>query len=239
MSYYFISGIIFFISVIVNITLKNRLKKYSEYKPYFNMSGKEVAENMLIDNKINDVKVLLSKGSLTDHYNPLDKTVNLSEKIFYEKNLVSMAVAAHECGHAIQHRFGYRLLKFRNDLVPILNFSSKITNMAIISGLTIFYASNGKDSIILKLGIGLFMIVVIFSLITLPIEFDASKKALFWLKNKNIINYQEKFRVKKALRWAAATYVISALGAITQLVYFFTILTGGDSDHSSFSDSNR
>ncbi|WP_185861999.1 zinc metallopeptidase [Blattabacterium cuenoti] len=226
MTYYFILGTTFLLSVIVNIILKNKFRIYSKFYLHSNMSGKEIAEKMLTDHGIYDVNVLYTEGDLTDHYNPLNKTINLSEKVFYEKTAASASVAAHECGHALQHKLGYSLLSLRNHLIPIINFSSMFTNIAIISGLTIFYSSGGKDSFILKLGIGLFFLVVCFSFITLPIEFDASNRALNWMKNKNIVNYQEYNKAKESLNWAAMTYVISALGSLAQLIYFLSFLTG-------------
>ncbi|WP_185873713.1 zinc metallopeptidase [Blattabacterium cuenoti] len=222
MNYYLIIGITFFISVIVSLILKYKIKLYSKYHLRIPMNGKEIAEKMLIDNGIYDVQVSSIEGELTDHYNPLNKIINLSEDVYYENNIASAAIAAHECGHVLQHKLGYNILKLRNQLVPILNFSSKITNFVIMSGLTVFYSSNGQNSIILKLGIGLFFLAVFFSFITLPIEFDASKRALNWLKEKNIVSYQEYFYAKDSLKWAAMTYVISSLGSLAQLIYFLS-----------------
>ncbi|ACY40216.1 hypothetical protein BLBBGE_194 [Blattabacterium sp. (Blattella germanica) str. Bge] len=225
MTYYFIIGTTFLVSVIINTILKNKFREYSKFYLHSYMSGKEVAEKMLTDNGITDVNVLSIEGNLTDHYNPLNKTINLSEKVYNGRTAAAVAVAAHECGHALQHRLGYNLLKFRNHLIPILNFSSKFTNLAIMSGLTLFYSSGGKDSFILQLGIGLFFLVVLFSFITLPIEFDASKRALTWMKNKNVVNYQEYNQAKESLNWAAMTYVVSALGSLAQLIYFLSFFT--------------
>ncbi|AER40719.1 MAG: zinc metallopeptidase [Flavobacteriales bacterium] len=222
MNYYLIVGIIFFVSIIVSQILKNKFSNYSQFGLHSNMSGKEVAEKMLKDNGIYDVTVVSVEGELTDHYNPLNRTVNLSEKVYYENSTVSAAIAAHECGHVLQHKLGYSMLKFRNRLIPILNFSSKFTNFAIMSGLTIFYSSGGKNDFFLKIGISLFSLVVLFSLITLPIEFDASRRAMIWLKNKNIVDYQEYNQAKDSLRWAAMTYVVSALGSLAQLMYFIS-----------------
>ncbi|AWU44207.1 zinc metallopeptidase [Blattabacterium punctulatus] len=223
MIYYFIIGITFFISVIVSKILKDKIQTYSKFYLQNHMSGKEIAEKMLTDNGIYDVNIISVEGELTDHYNPLNKTINLSEKVYYENSSASAAIAAHECGHVLQHKWGYNLLKFRNGLIPILNFSSKFTHLAIMIGLTIFYSSEGKNSFILKLGIGLFSLAVFFSFITLPIEFDASKRALTWLKNKNMVTFQEYEQAKDSLKWAAMTYVISALGSLAQLMYFLSI----------------
>ncbi|WP_185877241.1 zinc metallopeptidase [Blattabacterium cuenoti] len=220
MGYYFIVGIIFIINNIINAILKNRLNFYSKIRLNSNMNGKEIAEKMLSDNGILDVKVFLIEGELTDHYNPSNKTINLSSKIFNEKNSVSTAVAAHECGHALQHKIGYRLLKIRNGLTYILNLSSKMAYLSMISGLAIFYGSEGGYSIILKIGLVLFFLVFILSIITLPIEFDASSRALNWLKNNNIVNNKEFFYVKKTLKWAVLTYVFSMLSNLVSLMYF-------------------
>ncbi|QIK16581.1 zinc metallopeptidase [Blattabacterium sp. DPU] len=231
MTYYFIVGTTFLLSVIVNTILKNKFRAYSKLYLHSHMSGKEIAEKMLNDHGIYDVHVLSIEGELTDHYNPINKTINLSEKVYNDTTTASTAVAAHECGHALQHRLGYNLLKLRNHLVPILNFSSQFINLAIVSGLTIFYSSGGKDSLILKLGIGLFFLVVIFSFLTLPIEFDASNRALNWLKNKNVVNYQEYHKAKESLNWAAMTYVISALGSLAQLIYFLSFFSSKKDEH--------
>ncbi|WP_185857177.1 zinc metallopeptidase [Blattabacterium cuenoti] len=231
MTYYFIVGTTFLVSVIVNTILKNKFRDYSQLYLHSHMSGKEIAEKMLTDHGIYDVNVLSVEGELTDHYNPINKTINLSDKVYNDRSAASVAVAAHECGHALQHRLGYNLLKLRNHLVPILNFTSKFINIAIMSGLTIFYSSGGKDSLILKLGIGLFFLVVIFSFITLPIEFDASNRALTWLRNKNVVNYQEYHKARESLNWAAMTYVVSALGSLAQLIYFLSIFTGKKDEH--------
>ncbi|AGW85964.1 Putative membrane protease yugP [Blattabacterium sp. (Nauphoeta cinerea)] len=231
MTYYFIIGTTFLASVIVNAILKNKFRAYSKLYLHSHMSGKEIAEKMLIDHGISDVHILSVEGELTDHYNPINKTINLSEKVYNDRTAASIAIAAHECGHALQHRLGYHLLKLRNHLVPILNFSSKFVNLAIMSGLTIFYSSGGKDSFILKLGIGLFFLIVVFSFITLPIELDASNRALTWIRNKNIVNHQEYNKAKESLNWAAMTYVISAFGSLAQLVYFLSFITGKKDEH--------
>ncbi|WP_185858387.1 zinc metallopeptidase [Blattabacterium cuenoti] len=226
MTYYLIIGITFLVSIIVNTILKNKFITYSKLRLHStNMSGKEIAEKMLIDHGIYDVKVLYTEGDLMDHYNPLNKTINLSEKVYYESSTAAIAVASHECGHALQHKLGYNLLKFRNHLISILNFSSIFINLAIISGLTLFYNSGGNNSFILQLGIGSFFLVVCFSFITLPIEFNASNRALNWMKNKNIVNYQEYQKAKESLNWAAMTYVVSALGSLAQLLYFLSMFT--------------
>ncbi|WP_341666267.1 zinc metallopeptidase [Blattabacterium cuenoti] len=237
MIYYFIVGITVLVSIIVNSILKKKFRDYSKLYLHSCMSGKEIAEKMLADHGIYDVNVLSIEGELTDHYNPINKTINLSEKVYNDSTAASIAVASHECGHALQHQLGYNLLKLRNHLIPILNLSSKFINIAILSGLTIFYNSGGNDSLILKLGIGLFFLVVIFSFITLPIEFDASNRALTWLRNKNVVNYQEYHKAKESLNLAAMTYVVSALGCLAQLIYFLSVFTGGSSSSTRKDDN--
>ncbi|WP_185852635.1 zinc metallopeptidase [Blattabacterium cuenoti] len=230
MTYYWIVGITFFVSVVFSKILKNKFRIYSELYLHNHMSGKEIAEKMLTDNGIYDVSVISVDGELTDHYNPMNQTINLSESVYHEKTAAAAAVAAHECGHVLQHKLGYNMLKLRNQLVPILNFSSKFTNVVLMSGLAIFYSSGGKNAFLLKLGIGLFSLAVIFSFITLPIEFDASRRALNWLKTKNIVSYQEYDTAKDSLKWASMTYVISALGSLAQLIYFMSIFSDKKDD---------
>ncbi|WP_185868889.1 zinc metallopeptidase [Blattabacterium cuenoti] len=236
MNYYFIVGSTFLVSVIANFILKSKFRSFSKFHLHSCMSGKEVAERMLKENGIFDVNVLLIEGkeNLVDHYNPLNKTINLSETVYNGRNAASVAVAAHECGHALQHKLGYNLLKLRNHLILILNFSSNFTSAAIMYGLTIFYSSGGKNSIILKIGIGLFLFIVIFYFLTLPIEFDASKRALNWMKKNNVVNYQEYNKAKESLRWAAMTYIISALGSLAQLIYFLSLFTSVGKKNEKF-----
>lgn len=224
MNYYLIVGITVVISLIVNLFLKNEFRKNSLIFLKNNMTGKEIAEKMLEDNNIYDVKIFSVEGELSDHYNPLNKTINLSEDVFSQKNISAAAVAAHECGHAIQHKIGYSLLNIRSKLVPVVNISSKLSNIVIMTGMAIFYSSGGENSLILKIGIGLFTMAVIFAFITLPIEFDASNRALIWLKTKNIVSIEEISKVKRCLNWAAMTYIVAALGALAQLFYFLSIL---------------
>ncbi|WP_185868386.1 zinc metallopeptidase [Blattabacterium cuenoti] len=230
MSYYLSVIIFFLLSLFVHRTLKNKLRNGSKIISSSHMSGEEIAKKMLNDYSIDDVNVLCTEEEFSDHYNPLDKTINLSQKVFYSKDLTSLAIASHESAHAIQHKNGYELLKMRNHLVPILNFSSRFVNLAILSGLSIFYHSSGRESMILKLGIGLFFLVILFSLITLPIEFNASKRALFWIRNKKIANSKEDMKIKEYLTWAAMTYVISTLGSIIEFTYFISFFHNRHSD---------
>lgn len=224
MSYYLLTGIIFIISLIVSTKLKNKFEKYSKLHLQNGMSGKEIAEKMLADNGIYDVKVISVEGHLSDHYNPLKKTINLSSAVYFEKNASAAAVAAHECGHAVQHKVGYSMLNLRSSLIPILSISSNFTNIILMVGLWLFYSSDGQNAFILKLGIAFFTLAVLFSFITLPVEFDASRRALAWLKREKITTDAEYKGSKDALKWAAMTYVIGALGAMTQLIYYISLL---------------
>ncbi|XOD67700.1 MAG: zinc metallopeptidase [Flavobacteriales bacterium Tduv] len=223
-SYYLTIGLIFVISLIFNNILKNKFRKYSRLFLKNEMNGKEIAEKMLRDNGIYDVKIVSVEGQLTDHYNPLNKTVNLSQEVYSRRNASAAAVATHECGHAIQHKIGYSMLDLRSKLVPAVNISSKFSNIAIMAGLILFYSSGGENAFILKLGIGMFAMAVIFSFITLPVEFDASRRALAWLKKENVVTSQEYLGAKDSLRWAAMTYVVAALGALAQLLHFLSLL---------------
>ena len=222
MTYMILTGAIFLISSLVSGQLKSKFKKYSQIQLRNGMSGKEIAEKMLADNGIRDVKVISVKGQLTDHYNPANKTVNLSEVVYHERNAAAAAVSAHECGHAIQHAKGYAWLNFRSKMVPAVQFSSKFVNIALMGGLALM-AMSGND-LVLKIAIGLFAVTVLFSLVTLPVEFDASKRALAWMEAKNIVSREEYAGSKDSLKWAAMTYVVAALGAIAQLLYFMSML---------------
>ena len=204
---------------IVQSRLKSKFAKYSKLHLQNGLSGKEIAEKMLADNGITDVKVISVKGRLTDHYNPTDKTVNLSEVVYNERNASAAAVAAHECGHAIQHAVGYSWLKFRSNMVPTVNLSGRIAQFALIGG--IFLVNSFPQ--LLLLGILLFATTVVFSLVTLPVEYDASNRALVWLKTNNMLTTNEQDGAKDALKWAARTYVVSAVASIITLLYYINI----------------
>lgn len=223
-NYYLIIGLTFIISLFVSNILKKKIRKYSQLFLQNGMSGKEMAEKMLRDNGIYDAKVVSVEGRLTDHYNPLNKTVNLSQEVYSERNASAAAIAAHECGHAVQHKMSYSMLNLRSKLVPAVNISSKFSNIAIMAGLAVFYSSGGEDTFILNLGIGMFSMAVIFSFITLPVEFDASRRALAWFKKENMVTSQEYSGAKDSLRWAAMTYVVAALGTLAQLLHFLSLL---------------
>ncbi len=226
MTYTILTGAIFLISTLVSGQLKSKFKKYSQVYLRNGMSGREVAEKMLADNGIRNVQVISVKGQLTDHYNPLNKTVNLSEVVYHERNAAAAAVAAHECGHAIQHAKGYAWLNFRSKMVPAVQFSAKFVNIALLAGIALMAMSG--SILVLQIAIALFGVTVLFSVVTLPVEFDASKRALAWMKAKNIVTQEEYTGSKESLKWAAMTYVVAALGAIAQLLYFISMLNRRD-----------
>lgn len=207
----------------VQSRLKSKFKKYSKLNLQNGMSGKEIAEQMLHDNGIYDVQIISTPGRLTDHYNPKDKTVNLSEAVYNQRNAAAAAVAAHEVGHAVQHATAYSWLQFRSSLVPMVGIASKLSMWIILAGF--FFQS---FPFLLPLGIILFAATVLFSFVTLPVEYDASNRALAWLENKNMLTQEEQAGAKDALNWAARTYVVAALGALATLVYYIMIYAGRD-----------
>lgn len=207
------------IGMFVQYQLKNKFKKYSKLNLKNGLSGKEIAEKMLNDNGIYDVKVISVKGQLTDHYNPQNKTVNLSESVYNQRNASAAAVAAHECGHAIQHATSYRWLQLRSKLVPTVGISSKLASFLLIAGI---FTVNSFPQLLLA-GIVFFAATVIFSIVTLPVEYDASNRALAWLENKNMLTPKEHDGAKDALKWAARTYLVAALGSIATLLYYLNI----------------
>ncbi|MCC6720982.1 MAG: zinc metallopeptidase [Bacteroidia bacterium] len=218
-------GILFFIiSLIVSTRLKNKFKKYSQIHLQSGMSGAEIATKMLKDNGIYDVKVISVEGQLTDHYNPINKTVNLSSGVYNERNAAAAAIAAHECGHAIQHQQMYTWLTLRSKLVPVVNATSNVMQWIILIGIMILGST--QNSTVLIIGIALFALTTLFSFITLPVEFDASKRALAWISEKNIVNQSEYEMSKDALKWAALTYVVAALGSLATLLYYISMLSG-------------
>jgi uncharacterized protein len=210
------------LSLIVSLTLKSKFKKYSKILLDNGMSGRDVAERMLRDNGITDVKVECVQGQLTDHYNPVNKTINLSEEVYNGRNISSAAVAAHECGHAVQHANAYVWLGFRSKLVPVVSYSSKWVTWILLAGILLIQRFPG----ILLAGIILFAFTTLFSFITLPVEINASKRALVWLSNAGITSYQNQNMAQDALKWAAYTYVIAALGSLATLLYYVMIFMG-------------
>jgi uncharacterized protein len=227
----FLIGIVFMlIGMLVSWRLKSKFKEYSQYSIMSGMSGKEIAEKMLRDHKIYDVNVISVDGELSDHYNPLNKTVNLSHDVYQGRNAAAAAVSAHECGHAVQHATAYSMLKFRSAMVPVVNISSTLlqyVNMALMFGAGyLMYNKGVGGDIVLMILIGLNAIVTLFALVTLPVEFDASARALKWIENTRVANSQELAMSKDALKWAALTYVVSALGALANLSYYVMIFLG-------------
>ncbi|MFN8325546.1 zinc metallopeptidase [Flavobacterium sp.] len=220
--YYIILGLIALVSFAVSSKLKSKFEQYSQIHLRNGMSGAEIATQMLHDNGIYDVKVISTPGQLTDHYNPADKTVNLSEAVYNQRNAAAAAVAAHECGHAVQHATAYSMLQMRSKMVPIVNVSSTLSQWLIMGGLILGIASKGLSFgyIIAVVGLILMAIATVFSLITLPVEYDASNRALAWLKNKNMVSQQEYAGAEDALKWAARTYVVAAIGAVASMLYW-------------------
>ena len=228
-SYYLIIIVISLASMWVSNTLKRKFKKYSALSLRNGMSGKEIAEKMLVDHGIRDVKVISVSGSLTDHYNPKNKTVNLSESVYSQRNAAAAAVAAHECGHAVQHAKGYEWLTLRSQLVPVVGVASNLSIIVIIGGLVLMQIVPFGFEIAV-LGVGLFGLGTLFSFITLPVEYDASNRALAWLERKNIVSREELAGSKDALKWAARTYLVAALGSLATLAYFAFQVFGGRRD---------
>ncbi|KAA3620959.1 MAG: hypothetical protein DWP94_11335 [Flavobacterium sp.] len=227
MGYYILAGAIFLVSMYVSNRLKSKFRKYSKVHLQNGMSGKEIAEKMLSDNGIYDVEVVSTPGMLTDHYNPKTKTVNLSEGVYMQRNAAAAAVAAHECGHAVQHATAYGWLQMRSSIVPMVGVASKLSNFVIMAGLVLTFSGLAFGNWVFLIGIGLFAMTTVFSFITLPVEYDASNRALAWLQNNNMVNQQEYTGAKDALKWAARTYVVAALGSLATLLYFISIFLGG------------
>ena len=225
--YYVILGTIFLASWLVSNRLQSKFAHYSQVQLRNGMSGKEIAEKMLHDNGIYDVKVTHVPGQLTDHYNPIDKTVNLSEAVYNQRNAAAAAVAAHECGHAVQHAQAYAWLNLRSKLDPAVNISSNLSNILIIVGFVLGAAAKmGFGYWIAVAGVALFAISTAFAFITLPVEYDASNRALAWLKSKNMVTREEYAGAEDSLKWAARTYVVAAVGSLAQLLYWVFRLMG-------------
>jgi Zn-dependent membrane protease YugP len=216
------------LSLGVSWRFRSKVNRYSQVSLRHDMSGAEIAESMLKDNGIFDVKVISTEGSLTDHYNPLNKTVNLSHDVYHGRHITAASIAAHECGHAVQHANAYSMLKFRSAMVPVQNASARILNIIIMvmmfGGMFLFKAF--PFEIVLLTIIACQAVITLFSVITLPVEFDASNRALAWLTNKGIVMSDERDMAKDALKWAAMTYVVAALSAIASLLYWVMMLLG-------------
>ncbi|ELR69938.1 hypothetical protein C900_04461 [Fulvivirga imtechensis AK7] len=216
------------ISFAVSSRLKSKFKKYSQIPLNKNLSGAEIAQLMLADNGIHDVKVTSVGGELTDHYNPVNKTVNLSEAVYHGRNAAAAAVAAHECGHAVQHATAYSMLQFRSAMVPVQNASAKILNiimmMMLFGGFFLFQTF--PVQLVLLVIIGAYGVMTLFSFVTLPVEFDASRRALAWVKQRNIVDTSEYGMAKDALKWAAMTYVVVAVSSLVTLLYYISMFLG-------------
>ncbi|AFL83700.1 putative Zn-dependent protease [Belliella baltica DSM 15883] len=211
---------------VVSNRLKSKFKKYSQTPLQANLSGKEIAELMLADNKIYDVTVNCVEGQLSDHYNPANKTVNLSPDVYYGRNAAATAVSAHECGHAVQHATAYSWLQMRSAMVPLQNASGKILNVVLIASLLGGFLINLPYEIIGFIVVGAYGIMTLFTLVTLPVEFDASRRALAWVDQRNIVTRSEYAMSKDALKWAAMTYVVAALASLATLAYYIFIFFG-------------
>lgn len=215
------------IGLAVSQVLKSKFKKYSKMQLSVNLSGKEIAEKMLKHHGIYDVKVESVTGQLTDHYNPLNKTVNLSPEVYEGRSVAAAAIATHECGHAVQHATAYSMLKLRTALVPLQNASGKIINIIVmisIFGGYFLYNALPFD-IILYVIIATYSVITLFSFVTLPVEFDASNRALVWIRTNGIVNSTEYDKAKDALKWAASTYVVAAIGSLATLMYYVSMLS--------------
>jgi Zn-dependent membrane protease YugP len=208
-------------SFLVSSILKAKFTKYSKIALANGLSGREIAEKMLRENGIFDVKVISAQGFLSDHYNPVNKTVNLSPEVYAGTSVSAAAVAAHECGHAVQHATQYGPLMFRSKMVPAVQYSSMLVNWILLAGMIVIATTNNPT--VLLVGIVAMSITVVFTLVTLPVEFDASKRALAWLDRTNVTNSEEYPKAKDALKWAATTYVVAALAAVVQLVQYIMI----------------
>jgi uncharacterized protein len=211
---------------VVSSRLKSKFKQYSQTALQANLSGAEIAKLMLADHNIQDVQVICVEGQLTDHYNPMDRTVNLSPDVYYGRNAAATAVAAHECGHAVQHATSYTWLNFRSALVPVQNISGKILNVVLIASLFGGFALGLPVPIIGYIVVGSYSVMTLFTLVTLPVEFDASNRALAWVQNRNIVTRPEYEMSKDALKWAAMTYVVAALASLATLAYYIFVFFG-------------
>lgn len=215
--------LIFGVSAFVSWRLKSKFNEYSQIGLSNGLSGAEIAQQMLNENGIYDVRVVSTEGMLTDNYNPQEKTVNLSNDVYYGRSVAAAAVAAHECGHAVQHQQAYAPLKLRSALVPALTVSSQYMQWIILAGIFLL----NTTPIPLIIGVSLFALTTLFSFVTLPVEFDASRRALAWIQNRKVVNEREYGMAKDALWWAAMTYVVAALGSLATLLYYASLLSGG------------
>ncbi len=222
MGAYAIGILMMLVGMLISWQLKSRFQKYSKTPLANGMSGAEIAQRMLHDNGINDVRVVSVAGQLTDHYNPATKTVNLSEPVYHGRNAAAAAVAAHECGHAVQHATAYQWLTMRSKLVPVVQVSSSVMQWVILGGILMV----NRFPQLLLAGIAMFAVTTLFSFITLPVEYDASKRALVWIKSNGIVTTSEYAMSEDALKWAARTYVVSAIGSLATLLYYISVYMG-------------
>ncbi|HEX5789961.1 MAG TPA: zinc metallopeptidase, partial [Luteolibacter sp.] len=220
--YWLIIGITFLVSLVVSGILKSRFREYSQIPIAW--TGAQIAERMLRESGIRDVRVLSTPGQLTDHYDPVRRTVNLSEQVYFGNSVAAAAVAAHECGHAVQHQQAYRWLTMRSKMVPAVQFSTQALNYLLI--LSLLGAGAMSSPTLIWVWVGLFAVTTIFSFVTLPVEFDASRRALAWLSHSGTTVSMEQEKAKNALFWAAMTYVVAALGSLAQLLYYLSLLLG-------------
>jgi Zn-dependent membrane protease YugP len=227
MGYYLIAGVMFIVGMIVSNRLKSKFKEYGQVPMRNGLSGREIAEKMLQDNGIYDVQVVSTPGFLSDHYNPANKTVNLSPEVYGGRSISSTAVAAHECGHAVQHAQAYSMLSLRSKIVPLVNISSRLSQWIILIGLG-FMLGRANPTILL-IGIILFAITTLFTIITLPVEYDASNRALKWLESSHITTGEEQDKAQDALKWAARTYVVAAISSVATLLYYILLFMNGRS----------
>ncbi|MDO1512540.1 zinc metallopeptidase [Maribacter confluentis] len=228
MGYYILIGAIALVSWLVSSKLKSKFKFYSKVHLQNGMSGAEIAEKMLADHGIRDVKVVSTPGMLTDHYNPKNKTVNLSEGVYNQRNAAAAAVSAHEVGHAVQHAQAYEWLGMRSKLVPIVSVTSSMSMWVVFGGLALGAAAGvGLGYWVAIAGLVMMGLATLFSFVTLPVEYDASNRALAWLKNKNVVTPQEYKGSEDALKWAARTYLVAAIGSLATLVYWGLQVFGG------------
>lgn len=214
------------LSWIISMVLKSKFKKFSKIPVDNGMSGRDVAERMLHDHGIWDVRIESVQGHLTDHYNPENKTINLSPDVYNGRNVAAAAVAAHECGHAVQHATAYAWLGFRSKMVPAVSFSSRWVQWILLAGMFTIHTFPG----LLLAGIVLFALTTLFSFVTLPVEINASQRALAWLSNAGITSYQNHDKAQEALKWAAYTYVVAALSSLATLLYYIMIFMGASRD---------
>jgi uncharacterized protein len=225
---------LFFMAIgwVVSSRLKNKFKKYSQTHLTKDLTGAEIAKLMLADHGLHHVQVISVDGQLSDHYNPANKTVNLSQEVYHGRNAAAAAVASHECGHAVQHAKAYSMLELRSAMVPVQNISAKVINMIFMMMIFGAFVAPGIFSYqtALLVIIGCYSVFTLFAFITLPVEFDASKRALAWIESRGIVTSREHDMAKDALKWAAMTYVVAAIGALTTLFYYVMMFLGGRDD---------